>query len=175
MRIPVGSATSYRGRNSRANWPVLLLFVGGALAVGAISALFSPGVSTSAAIWYGSLIKPAWVPPDRWFGPAWTTLYVLMGISGWLVWRERYHRNRNMALGAYGVQLFLNALWAPLFFGFKSVGTGLFVIVALGLSIVWMIREFATLRPIAAWMSLPYLLWVGFASALNLSLWKLNQ
>jgi tryptophan-rich sensory protein len=174
MRIPVGSATTYRGRNSRANWPVLLVFVAGALAVGAIGALFSPGVSASATAWYGGLIKPSWVPPSHWFGPVWTALYVLMGISGWLVWSERYHRTRDAALSAYGVQLFLNALWSPLFFALKSVGTGLFVIVALGLAIIWMIREFAKVKPAAAWMSLPYLIWVAFAAALNLSLWKLN-
>jgi len=174
LKIPVESSTSYRGRNSRPNWLVLLALIGVAFGIGAIGALVSPGVSTSATVWYAALLKPTWAPPNSWFGPVWTTLYVLMGTSAWLVWGERYHQSRNIALTAYTTQLVLNALWSPSFFGLKSTGTGLFFIIALWLSIAWMIREFARVKPAAAWISIPYLAWVTFAAALNLSIWRLN-
>ena len=70
-----------------------------------------------------------------------------MGIAAWLVWRERYHRKHTAALLAYTVQLLLNALWAPLFFGASNIGAGLFVVVALWLAIIWTIREFRSVRP----------------------------
>ena len=175
MRIQVESSTSYRGRNARPNWLMLAAFVAGALLAGAIGALFSPAVSAAANHWYAMLAKPQWAPPNSWFGPVWTALYVMMGTSAWLVWRERYHRSRSMALAAYAVQLLLNALWAPLFFGLKNIGAGLFDIVALWLAIAWMLREFAAVRAAAAWLLAPYWIWVGFASALNFAVWKLNQ
>ncbi|GAC1329001.1 MAG: tryptophan-rich sensory protein [Steroidobacteraceae bacterium] len=175
MRIPIESSTSYRGRNSRPNWLVLAAFIAAALAAGALGALFSPRVSPAAGHWYALLAKPAWAPPDGWFAPVWMVLYVLMGISAWLVWHERYHRGRIAALAAYSLQLILNAAWAPLFFGARSIGAGLFVIVALWAAIAWSIREFAVVKPAAAWMLAPYLVWVGCATALNLALWKLNQ
>jgi benzodiazapine receptor len=175
MRIQVESSTSYRGRNARPNWLILAAFVAGALLAGAIGAVFSPAVSAAANHWYAMLAKPQWAPPDSWFGPVWTALYVTMGTSAWLVWRERYHRSRSAALAAYAVQLLLNAVWAPLFFGLKNIGAGLFDIVALWLAIAWTIREFAAVRAAAAWLLAPYLIWVGFASGLNLAIWKLNQ
>jgi translocator protein len=175
MRILIESSTSYRGRNSRPNWALLAVSIGAALAAGALGAVFSPHASAAAGQWYAMLAKPAWTPSEQWFGPVWLVLYILMGTSAWLIWRERYHRRRNTALAAYAVQLLLNAAWAPLFFGAKNIGAGLFVIVALWLAVAWTIREFAAVRPAAAWMLLPYLVWVGMASALNLAIWKLNQ
>jgi translocator protein len=175
MRIPIESSTSYRGRNSRPNWLMLAAFVGSALAAGAVGAIFSPAVSAAASHWYAMLAKPEWAPPNSWFGPVWIALYVLMGVAAWLIWRERYHRSRSTALAAYTIQLLLNAAWAPLFFGAKNIGAGLFAIVALWLSIAWTIREFAVVKSAAAWLLAPYLIWVGFASALNLAIWKLNQ
>jgi tryptophan-rich sensory protein len=175
MRIPIESRTSYRGRNSRPNWLILAGSIGIALAAGALGAVFSPRMSAAANHWYATLAKPAWAPPPSWFGPVWIVLYVLMGTSAWLVWHERYHRGRSAALAAYAIQLLLNAAWAPLFFGAGNIGAGLFVIVALWLSILWTIREFAAVKSAAAWMLAPYLIWVGFASALNLAIWKLNQ
>jgi benzodiazapine receptor len=174
MRIPIESSRSYRGRNSRPNWLVLAAFIAAALAAGALSAVFSPAASAAASRWYAALAKPEWAPPNNWFGPVWIVLYVLMGISAWLIWHERYHRGRNAALAAYTLQLALNAAWAPLFFGAKNIGAALFVIVALWLSIAWTMREFAVIKARAAWMLAPYLGWVGFASALNLTIWKLN-
>ncbi len=175
MRIPIESSTSYRGRNSRPNLPVLAGSVAVALGAGAIGAVFSPGVSARAARWYAMLAKPAWAPPNSWFAPVWIVLYVLMGTAVWLIWRERYHRGRTAALVAYAMQLLLNAAWAPLFFGAGNIGAGLFVSVALWLAIAWTTREFAVVRPAAAWLLAPYLVWVGFASALNVAIWKLHQ
>jgi translocator protein len=175
MRIPIESSTSYRGRNSRPNWFVLAAFIASALAAGAVGAGFSPGFSPGANHWYALLAKPEWAPPNSWFAPVWIVLYVMMGTSAWLISRERYHRGRTTALAAYSIQLLLNAAWAPLFFGAKNIGAGLFVIVALWLSIAWTVREFALVKAGAAWMLVPYFIWVGFASALNFAIWKLNQ
>ena len=175
MRIPIESSTSYRGRNSRPNWFVLAAFIASALAAGAVGAVFSPALSPGANHWYAMLAKPEWAPPNNWFAPVWIALYVMMGTSAWLISRERYHRGRTMALAAYSVQLLLNAAWAPLFFGAQNIGAGLFLIIALWLSIAWTVREFALVKAGAAWMLVPYLIWVGFASALNFAIWKLNQ
>jgi tryptophan-rich sensory protein len=174
MRIPIEGATSYRGRNARPNWSVLAAFIASSAGAGALGALFSPAVSGSANHWYATLAKPAWAPPNSWFAPLWTVLYVMMGTSAWLIWRERYHRGRNAALAAYTLQILLNAAWSPLFFGARNIGAGLFVSVALWSSIAWTMREFAAVKAAAAWMLAPYLIWIGFASALNLALWKLN-
>jgi translocator protein len=174
MRIPIESSTSYRGRNSRPNLPVLALFVLLALGVGVLGAIFSPGLSATATRWYATLVKPAWLPPQSWFAPVWAVLYVLMGVAAWLIWRERYHRGRSTALAACAVQLVLNALWPPLFFGLKNIDAGLFDIVALWLAIGWTLREFARVRIAAAVILVPYFLWVSFATAINLAIWKMN-
>ena len=175
MRIPVESSTSYRGRNARPNWLALIAFVALAFAAGAIGAVFSPARSPAAGVWYASLLKPVWIAPSRWFAFVWTILYVLMGTAVWLVSRERYHARYGTALIAYFVQLLLNAAWAPLFFGARNIGAGLFVTVALWITIAWSMREFISVRPPAAWLMLPYLGWVTYALALNFSLWRLNQ
>jgi len=174
MRIPIESSTSYRGRNSRPNWPALGLFLVLALGAGALGALFSPAYSSSAAHWYAMLVKPDWLPPQTWFVAVWIGLYALMAIAAWTIWRERYHRGRSAAIGAYAVQLLLNALWAPVFFGLKNIGAGLFDIVALWLAVGWTLREFARVRPAAAVILVPYFLWITFAAAINLAVWKLN-
>jgi benzodiazapine receptor len=174
MKIPIESSTSYRGRNSRPNLPALASFVVLALGAGAVGAFFSPGFSASAAHWYASLAKPSWLPPQNWFGPVWTCLYVSMAIAAWIIWRERYHRGRAAAITAFCIQLLLNALWPPVFFGLKNIDAGLFEIVALWLAVGWTVREFARVKPAAALILVPYLLWVTFAAAINLAVWKLN-
>jgi benzodiazapine receptor len=174
VRIPIDSSPSYRGRNARPNWLALLAFVTLGFATGGLGAAFSPAFSARSALWYGSLAKPPWTPADALFGPVWTTLYLLMGIAVWLVWGERYHRARQAALFAFAVQLTLNALWAPLFFGTRNVALGLVLIIALWLSLAWTVREFATVRTLAACLMLPYFAWVSFAVALNASIWRHN-
>lgn len=174
MRIPIESSTSYRGRNSRPNLPVLALLLILAFGAGALGAIFSPGFSAAAAHWYAALVKPTWVPPPSWFGPVWTAMYVLMAVGAWIIWRERYHRGRNAAIAAYTLQLLLNAAWAPVFFGLKNIGAALFIVVALWLAVGWTVREFARVKFVAAFILVPYFLWVTFAAALNLAVWKLN-
>ena len=175
MRIPVESTTSYRGRNARPNWIALLGFIAVALAAGALGALVSPARSAAVAAWYAALAKPSWTAPSNLFAPVWTVLYVMMATAAWLVSRERYHRRQGVALGAYAGQLLLNAAWAPLFFGARNVGLGLFDIVALWLAVSWTLREFFPVQRAAAWLLVPYWLWVSYAMALNFSLWRLNQ
>ena len=122
MRIPIESSTSYRGRNSRPNLPALALSLVLTLGAGLLGALFSPAFSAPAARWYAALVKPDWVPAQNWFAPVWIALYVSMATAAWIIWRERYHRGRTVAIGAYGLQLLLNALWPALFFGLKNIG-----------------------------------------------------
>ncbi len=174
MRIPIESSTSYRGRNSGPNLPALALFLVLALGAGALGAVFSPGFSASAAHWYSGLAKPGWLPPQKWFAPIWTALYVMMAIAAWIVWRERYHRGRTAAITAFCIQLVLNALWAPVFFGMKNIDASLFDIVALWLTLGWTIREFSRVAPSAAVILVPYFMWITFAAAINLAIWKLN-
>jgi translocator protein len=174
MRIPVESATSYRGRNSRPNLPALAVLVLLALTAGVLGYLFSPASSPASAHWYAALLKPAWIPPPQWFGPIWVALYGLMAVAAWLVWRERYHRARAQAMVMYGLQLLLNAAWAPVFFGMKNLGAALFVAVALCLAVAWCMREFARVKGLAAALLLPYLVWTGIAVAMCLRIWQLN-
>jgi benzodiazapine receptor len=174
MRIPIESSTSYRGRNSRPNWPALGLFLILTLGAGVVGALFSPAFSASAAHWYAAVMKPDWVPPQNWFPPVWIALYVLMAVAAWIIWRERYHRGRSVAITAYFIQLLINALWSPLFFGLKNIDAGLFCIVALWLAVGWTMREFARVKSAAALILLPYSMWVTFVTAINLAVWKLN-
>jgi translocator protein len=174
VRIPIESATSYRGRNSRPELPALAVFVGLSLCAGACAYQFSPAGSAAAAQWYATLLKPSWLPPQTWIAPVCAVLYVLMGVSAWLVWRERFHRTRSVAITAYAMQLLLNAAWAPLFFALKNIGLGLFEIVALWSAVGWTVREFARVKPLAAWTLAPYFLGVSFVVAMNLEIWKLN-
>ena len=174
MRIPVASSTSYRGRNERPNLLLLSLFVIVALGAGVFTYLVGPASSPEAAHWYGSLIKPAWQPPSRWYAPIWAGLYGLMAVGAWLIYRERYHRVRSIALLAYVVQLLLNAAWAPVFFVTRSIGAGLFVTLALMLAVVWTLREFARVRALAALTLLPYLAWLCVVVAMNYEIWALN-
>jgi translocator protein len=174
MRIPIESSTSYRGRNSRPNLPALALFLVLTLSAGVVGALFSPGFSAPAAHWYAAVVKPDWVPPQNWFPPVWIALYVLMSIAAWIIWRERYHRGRTTAITAYCIQLLLNSLWTPVFFGLKNIDAGLFCIVALWLAVGWTMREFARVKATAALILAPYFLWITFIAAINLAVWKLN-
>lgn len=126
------------------------------------------------ATWYPTLAKPWFTPPSWLFGPVWTTLYLLMGVALYLVWRRATGRIRRVALGAFAVQLLLNAGWTLTFFGAREIFGGLIVIVTLLAAIVVTIATFARVDRRAAALLVPYLLWVGFATALNYELWRLN-
>lgn len=130
--------------------------------------------SADAAGDYGKLAQPGWAPPSYLFGPVWSALYLLMAVAAWLVWRVD-PRWRNPAIIAYGVQLVLNLLWSPLFFGLGWRGLALIDIVLLDLAVAVTITLFWRIHRPAAAMMVPYLAWILFATALNYSVWSLNS
>ena len=124
--------------------------------------------------WYAGLQKPSWNPPSWLFGPAWTTLYILMAVAAWLVWREGGWKAQGRALRLFLLQWFLNALWTPLFFGLHRPGLALAEIVLLWLAIVATLWSFWRARKLAGLLLVPYLAWVTFATVLNFTIWRLN-
>lgn len=135
----------------------------------ALGGLFPPGE------WYAQLKKPEWNPPNWIFGPVWTTLYALMAVAAWLVWRRGGFTAQRGALGLFMLQLFLNALWTPLFFGLKYPAVAFADIVLLWMAILATLRTFWVVHLVAGVLLLPYLAWVSFAAVLNFSLWQLNR
>ncbi len=130
--------------------------------------------SVQAQGFYAQLTRPAWAPPGCLFGPVWTLLYTMMGISAWIIWRERGIRRAGPALGLFVVQLAFNAAWSWLFFVWR-LGMWSFVeILLLWVLIGCTIIAFWRIRPLAGILLLPYLAWVTFASALTLAVWRLN-
>ena len=125
--------------------------------------------------WYTTLTKPALNPPSYVFGPVWTTLYALMGIAAFLVWKNGWdRRDVRKALYVFGIQLILNASWSIVFFGLHSPLSALVNIALMWLAIVWTMILFYKISKPAMWLLVPYILWVSFASYLNYSLWMLN-
>jgi len=121
--------------------------------------------------WYASLNKPSWNPPGWIFGPVWTSLYLLMAVAAWLVWKPEGWRR---AMVSYFLQLGLNAAWTPIFFGAHEPGWALVDIVALWLAILVTALCFYRVSKTAAWMLAPYLAWVSFAAFLNFTIWRMN-
>lgn len=150
----------------------LVLSVFPPLIVGAIAGFF-----TSKAIpgWYVTLNQPSFNPPNWLFGPVWTSLYILMGISFFMIWQLSTSPEKKQAVRIYWVQLVLNFLWSFLFFYFKNIGLALVEIVTLWLIIVIMLRLFYKVRPLAAYINIPYILWVSFATILNAAYYILNS
>jgi benzodiazapine receptor len=134
------------------------------------------GLATPPGEWYASLAKPAWTPPPWVFGPAWTALYLMMAVAGWRLWRRRDARPREarVALVLFAVQLALNFLWTPVFFGMQAPGLALVVIFLLFAAIVATILAAWQACRTAAVLLVPYLVWVAFASALNAAIWWMN-
>lgn len=130
--------------------------------------------SLDAAEQYQGLVQPEWAPPTWLFGPVWTLLYAFIAVSGWLVWRRAGWSGARTALTVYAVQLVLNALWTPLFFGAGLFGVAFAEILLLWASIVLTIVLFARHSRPAAALLVPYLVWVSFAAALNFAIWTLN-
>ena len=130
--------------------------------------------------WYATAEKAAWNPPNAIFGPVWTLLYTLMSVAAWLVWRQRKRVDVRPALTLYVVQLVLNALWTPVFFGlFPAIGgpalwIALAIILALDVLVLLTMLRFWPVRKAAAWMLVPYWAWVLFATTLNAALAVLN-
>jgi len=141
------------------------------LSVGAAGSFF-----TSSTDWYQNLKKPSFNPPGWVFGPVWTILYIIMGISAFLVLQKGLSSNAvKMALVIFLIQLLLNAIWTPLFFGLKSPLLAFIDIVLLWFGILFTIVKFYGLSKPAALLLIPYLLWVTFASVLNFAILLLNR
>lgn len=138
--------------------------------VGAVGSFFTtPSVTT----WYVTLVKPFFQPPSWLFGPVWTILYVLMGISFWFIWKSR-SSEKNRAIKWFFIQLLLNGIWSPIFFGAHEIDSALAIIVLMWMSILLTILLFKKISKPAAWLLVPYLAWVGFATVLNFAIWRLN-
>ncbi|GAB1820875.1 TspO/MBR family protein [Herbidospora sp. RD11066] len=152
---------------TRHRWPGLLVF---ALAVALVAVVGGLAAANAGAV-YSRLELPSWAPPQWLFGPAWTVLYLLIAISGWLVWEAR---GLDASLVPYAIQLVLNALWTPLFFGAGLYGTAFADISLLWVAILVTLVMFLRRRPVAGWLLVPYLLWVTYAGALNLAIWTSN-
>jgi tryptophan-rich sensory protein len=142
-------------------------FVGLCLLVGAAGG----ALTATSADWYPTLRQPPGTPPSAVFGPVWTALYCLLGVSGWLVWRRT---GAGRAVRLWGWQLAINALWVPAFFGLRSPGLGLVVMVPLLILAALTVRTFARIRRPAAWLMAPYLAWLGYAAYLNAGFVVLN-
>ncbi|GLU48017.1 TspO/MBR family protein [Nocardiopsis ansamitocini] len=159
---------------SRSTWgPGLTAGVAFGAAVLA-TALIGGLASANAGQVYNALTLPSWAPPQWLFGPAWTVLYILIAIAGWLVWRASGWRGAATALTVYAVQLVLNALWTPLFFGAGLYGLALAEIGLLWLTVVATIVLFRRHSTVATALLVPYIAWVTYAGALNFAIWQLN-
>ena len=145
----------------------VLLVVSLAL-VAAVAAIGGVATSRSVGDWYDGLERAPWNPPSWVFGPAWTVLYLLMAVAAWLVAREGLGDSAvQVALTLYAIQLALNLSWSVVFFGLRRPGLGLVVIVALFIAVAATAIAFNAVSQTAAWMLVPYLLWVAFAASLN--------
>ena len=122
--------------------------------------------------WYANLAKPDWTPPSWLFGPVWTVLYIMIGVAGWLVWREA---GWSAPLLFWGAQLVFNTAWSVIMFGAHKIGWALADLVLLWLAVVGFILAAWPISSTAALLFVPYLAWVSFAGALNFAVWRLNS
>lgn len=154
------------------NWQKLAASVLFTVGIGSLGGIFTiseiPG-------WYAGLQKPSFNPPNWVFGPVWSTLYLMMGVSLYLVWKQPRSVVRNVALLLFMVQFVLNFFWSILFFNQHLIGAALLEIVLMWLFILLTIVWFARLSKTAAWLLVPYLCWVSFATVLTAAIWKLNH
>ncbi len=138
-----------------------------------VAFLGSVATQSSVGGWYTTLNKPFFNPPNWLFGPVWTLLYIMMGVSAGMVWNIK-NKLLNKAMYWFGVQLLFNLSWSFAFFYFENPQSALVIIILLWISIYMSIRNFKPISAIAAYLLIPYLLWVSFATALNFEIWRLN-
>ena len=124
--------------------------------------------------WYEALNKPLWNPPSWLFGPVWTVLYTTIGLAAYFAWVRGRHEDRRAVFTVWGTQLFMNAVWSPLFFGLHRPDWAMASLVLLWFLILLCIGLFSQRSRLAAWLLLPYFLWVSFAGALNATIWMMN-
>jgi len=151
-------------------WPKLFASFIACFAAAGFGSFFT---ASAIPTWYAALSKPFFAPPNWLFGPAWTLLYILMAVSLYLVWSKGFSKNRK-PIFLFAIQLFLNALWSLAFFGLRNPAAGFAVIVLLWISIVATMLAFKKADKKAAWLLVPYILWVSFASVLNFAVMLLN-
>ncbi len=147
----------------------LLLFLAIVFTIAALGGL---ATGSSVSTWYLTLNKPPFNPPGWIFGPVWTVLYIMIGVSGWMVYKKTGWN--SMPLNVYFVQLVLNGIWSPVFFGLRQPMWAFFIIALLWISIVLTLFQFKKVEVKAMVLLLPYFLWVSFASILNYEIWRLN-
>ncbi len=149
----------------------LLLSIALSFTAGGVGSLATtPNIPT----WYAALEKPFFNPPNWVFGPVWTLLYILMGVSLYLVWVSKTKASKQFAYRLFAAQLVLNALWSVVFFGLHQPWLAVVVIIALLIVLIFTVRVFAKYSKLAAWLLVPYIAWVCFASILNFSVALLN-
>jgi tryptophan-rich sensory protein len=156
-------------------WAALIGWIALAASAGAVGGI----ASLDARAFYAALAKPGWAPPGWLFGPVWSTLYVLMGVAAWLVWRARPASPADAALRRRGLALFvgqlaLNALWTWIFFAWRKGALAFGEIALLWLAVLVTMWCFGRVRAVAAWLLVPYLAWVSFAAALTWAVWQRN-
>jgi tryptophan-rich sensory protein len=151
------------------NWLLLAVFIVVCELVGLAGSIFTVRAIPT---WYARLKKPTFNPPNWVFGPAWTMLYALQGIAACLIFQAGGY---SLAFIIFIIQLFLNALWTPLFFGAKRIGAALFELIILLIFIIATIVLFFGIDVLAAWLMMPYFFWVIFATTLNYRIWWLNS
>ncbi len=140
-----------------------------------IGFLSSIATQTSINTWYVTLNKPSFTPPSWIFAPVWLILYLMMGIAAGIVWSKGfYHKWVKTALYHFGFQLLLNAAWSIFFFGLQNPLIALLDIIALLILLLFTFRWFKVVNTTAAYLLIPYIVWVAFATALNFSIWQLN-
>lgn len=142
------------------------------LALGAIAGLYTADAIPG---WYKTLNRPSFNPPDWLFVPVWTTLYILMGISLFLIWKQSASKERNVAIFVFLLQQALNFAWSFIFFYFNRISFALIEIILLWINIIIMLVLFYKIKPIASYINIPYLIWVTFATILNVGYYLLNR
>lgn len=151
----------------------LIIAIAIPLAVGATSGFFTVTGVTS---WYQTINKPSWNPPSWLFGPVWTTLYIIMGIALYIVWKSPVNdKLKKTAITLFAIQLVLNFFWSFIFFDQHQPGWALVEIIMMWVFILLTIFSFARVSKTAAWLLVPYISWVSFATILNYTIWKLNS
>lgn len=140
----------------------------------AVAALGAMATTPNIPGWYASLNKPSFTPPNYVFPVVWNILYALMAISLWRLWEEAPGKARKRAVTLFLLQLAVNLAWSFIFFGAKAIGAGLITILALDALVIWTIHAAWNVDRFAAALLLPYLLWIGYATALSVEIFRLN-
>ncbi len=153
-------------------WRILVWFL---LLVFAIAWLGNVFTMSSVYTWYPTLQKTSWNPPNWVFGPVWTVLYIMIAVSGWLIFLRKASRQRQQALIVYGIQLGLNIAWSFFFFYLRSPSLALLDLLLLILFIIWTIKLFWLQSRLAAYLLFPYLVWTLYALTLNAGTRFLNS